>query len=92
MTWEQNPGGCERGPNAYCLAALKGGWRIESHTPERLRKLQEMGRRRQEETLRRKEERQRLEAEKRLAAALDAVVATLPAEERKRLEAEAEAR
>ncbi|HEY8342870.1 MAG TPA: helix-turn-helix domain-containing protein [Calditerricola sp.] len=92
VAWQQDQGGFERGPKAYYLAALKGDWRVEPHVPERLQKLQEAERRREEEALQREQERQRLEAEKRLAAALDALIAALPADERKRLEAEAEAR
>lgn len=92
VAWQRDHGGFERGPKAYYLAALKGDWRVEAHMPERLQKLQEAERRRQEEALRREQERQHLEAEKRLAAALDALIDALPADERTRLEAEAEAR
>lgn len=79
-------------PKAYYLAVLEGDWRVESYITERVRKLQELQRCGQEEALRREHERPPLKVEKRLAAALDAVIATLPADERQRLEAAAEAR
>ncbi|HEY8342819.1 MAG TPA: helix-turn-helix domain-containing protein [Calditerricola sp.] len=92
VAWQQSQGGFERGPKAYYLAALKGDWRVEPHVPARIQKRQEAERRQEEEARKREEERQRIEAEKRLAAALDALIDTLPVEERVRLEAEAEAR
>ena len=92
VAWQRDQGGFERGPKAYYLAALKGDWRVEPHVPERLQRLREAERRRQEEARQREQERQRLEAEKRRAAALDALIAALPAAERQRLEAEADAR
>ena len=90
--WQQNHSASERDAKAYYLAARDGDWRVESYITERVRKLPEPWRPGQEEAMRGEHERPPLKVEKRLAAALDTVIAMLPADERQRLEAEVEAR
>lgn len=92
VRWRQMNGGFERGPKAYFLAALDGDYRLDPHVPERLRREEEERRRREEEEARRRAERELLEAERQLAAAIDAALEHMPADERAQLEAEAERR